>query len=249
MLLPGGKQLLMRLSGCWKPLLNGRLLLVTNTVSCGAILATGDIIQQTLERRKLPGKPRSWARTGRMFAIGCSMGPVLHFWYSWLDRMYTGKTLAVVTKKVLIDQLVASPTFGGWYFVGMGILEGHSAKPRLDEFVCKFWEFYKADWCVWPPAQMFNFYFLPAKFRVIFVNIVTLDGTRICPYIKHRDPELTNKHSGTPRTSRPRALRGLKESEGETVKFPSIPLWVPAWDFLMSAIETARDLWDFCEPQ
>lgn len=55
---------------------------------------------------------------GSMFLVGCSMGYIEHYWYQWLARMYVGRSMKAVAKKVLVDQLICAPGIGLWYFMG-----------------------------------------------------------------------------------------------------------------------------------
>uniref|UniRef100_A0A8C9JBC0 MPV17 mitochondrial inner membrane protein like 2 n=1 Tax=Panthera tigris altaica TaxID=74533 RepID=A0A8C9JBC0_PANTA len=163
----GGRRWLRGLWAVGQPLFQGRALLVTNTLGCGALMGAG----------------------GSMFAVGCSMGPFLHYWYLWLDHLLPAsglRGLPNVLRKVLIDQLVASPMLGVWYFLGLGCLEGQTLDESCQELRDKFWEFYKADWCVWPAAQLVNFLFVPSQFRVTYINGLTLGWDTYLSYLKYR---------------------------------------------------------------
>lgn len=145
------------------------------------------ISRSTGSQNALDKKTIDWSRVGRMCTIGIILGPFNHGWYSLLDRVMPGRTGRIVVKKILCDQLVASPFFAFAFFMGMGTLEGQKFQVSLDEFKSKFWSVYKADWTVWPAAQAFNFACVPSQFRVLYVATITLGWNTFLSYIKHRD--------------------------------------------------------------
>ncbi|KAA8589430.1 hypothetical protein FQN60_012795 [Etheostoma spectabile] len=174
-----GKEFMLRISFNWRPLFQGRALLLTNTLSGGVLLAVGDIVQQTRENMRKPDRVRDWRRTGQMFTVGCSMAPMLQYWYIWLDKVFVGKALKTIGKKVLVDQLVASPEWVSWRDT-LYPKDGRSSKTSSWSFIRQ------ADCCVWPPAQMINFYFISPKFRVLYINFVTIGWDTYLSYLKHR---------------------------------------------------------------
>lgn len=109
-----------------------------------------------------------------MAISGMTVGVFCHHWYKLLDNKLPGRGIKLVLKKVLIDQTVASPCIIFLFFLTLGVLKRSSPAEVWDEMKDKALRLYTAEWVVWPPAQVINFYILPNRFRVLYDNTISL---------------------------------------------------------------------------
>ncbi|XP_044270811.1 mpv17-like protein 2 [Tribolium madens] len=166
----------------------GKYLLVTNTVSSGVLMLLGDVVEQEFHHdfKARGDEPRyDYARLGRMFLVGLGMGPVHHYYYGFINKLWPLRDMVTVSKKILADQIVMSPICIAQFFYTLGLLEQKPVKRINEEFLGKFGAVYTMDWCVWPPTQFINFYLIPCRYQVIYINFVTMIYNVFLSYIKH----------------------------------------------------------------
>lgn len=115
--------------------------------------------------------------TTKLSLQGCSgitVGVACHYWYKFIDRRLPGRSIGLVLKKVLWDQVIGSPINISVLFVTLGLLERRKMSEIGQEMKDKFVRLYTAEWIVWPPAQIINFYWLPSRYRVLYDNTISL---------------------------------------------------------------------------
>ncbi|KAF8357153.1 hypothetical protein PRIPAC_92148, partial [Pristionchus pacificus] len=162
-----------------------RYLLFTNVFTTTTLLGTADVIQQSINRKKHP--ETDWKQAGRMMSIGLVYGPMSHFWYKFLEsRMLPGTLWMRIGQKVFWDTL-ATPFFSAVVIIGVGILEGNGVAKSVREYWQKLYCILLLDCSLWPPFQVVNFRYIPAKFRVIACNCVTLLYNIGLSYIKRME--------------------------------------------------------------
>ncbi|XP_043492279.1 mpv17-like protein 2 [Polistes fuscatus] len=172
-------------------LFSSKNLLYTNVAVSISLSAVGDIIEQHYEIIKGQWEKWSPSRTRNMAVSGMSIGIVCHYWYKYLDSKLSGRTSKIVLKKVIIDQLIGSPLCIGMFFLTTGLLEKSNLSELKHEIVNKAHKLYVAEWIIWPPAQIINFYFLPTKYRVLYDNTVSLGYDVYTSQVKYDKNEIT----------------------------------------------------------
>ena len=174
-----------RISTVKELLFSSKYLLYTNVAISISLSATGDVLEQHYEILKNEWDKWSSNRTKNMAISGMSIGIVCHYWYRYLDARLPGRTINIVLKKVVIDQLVCSPLCISMFFLTLGILENSSWAELKSEIINKAHKLYVAEWIVWPPAQIFNFCFLPTRYRVLYDNTISLGYDVYTSHVKH----------------------------------------------------------------
>ncbi|XP_076376663.1 mpv17-like protein 2 [Megalopta genalis] len=177
-----------------KQLFSPKYLLYTNVAISISLSALGDVLEQHYEILKGDWNKFSVNRTRNMAVSGMSIGIVCHYWYKYLDARLPGRSISTVLKKVVVDQLICSPLCIAIFFVTLGILERNSWSDLKNEIIRKAHILYIAEWVIWPPAQIFNFYFLPTKYRVLYDNTISLGYDIYTSQIKHSNTK-SNKNS------------------------------------------------------
>ncbi|KAH0560985.1 mpv17-like protein 2 [Cotesia glomerata] len=166
-------------------LFSPKYLLYTNIGISVSLSAVGDTLEQHYEILK--GEWNEWCpkRTTNMAISGMSIGIFCHYWYQVLDARLPGKTIGTVLKKVIVDQIICSPFYIGIFFITLALLERKNWSELKTEVKDKAHKLYLAEWIVWPPAQIINFYFLPTRFRILYDNTISLGYDVYTSKVKH----------------------------------------------------------------
>ena len=90
-------------------------LLLINTGTCSVIYIAGDVAQQKMRDRE---ESLDHNRLLRMATLGTCMGPVNHYWYVMLDRLFCGVSGTIIAKKVCLDQLIMAPICCALFYAG-----------------------------------------------------------------------------------------------------------------------------------
>ncbi|XP_068535269.1 protein Mpv17 [Anas acuta] len=143
-------------------------------LTAGALMGAGDVIaQQLVERRGL--RQHHAKRTLKMMAIGCCfVGPVVGGWYKVLDRLVPGATKAVAVKKMVLDQGGFAPCFLGCFLGITGAVNGLSVEENWSKIQQDYVDALLTNYCIWPPVQVANFYFVPLSHRLAVVQCVAI---------------------------------------------------------------------------
>lgn len=162
-----------------------KYLLFTNICISVSLSSVGDSLEQQYEIMTKDLDKYSGKRTAHMALSGLTVGIVCHYWYKFIDQRLPGRTFKIVMRKVFWDQMICSPIVISTFFLTLGLLENTSRDAIIEEIKDKAWKLYVAEWVVWPPAQIINFYWLPNKYRILYDNTISLGYDVYTSKVKH----------------------------------------------------------------
>lgn len=165
-----------------------KYLFYTNVTLSSAISLCGDLVEQSYEYHMQEIDQYDFVRTAHMAFSGTVAGVICHNWYIFLDKIIVGRSFDMIFKKLMLDQFICSPVIILSFFATVAIFEDNPLENFNEEVKEKFWTLYKAEWVVWPPAQIINFYFLPTKYRVLYDNTISLCYDVYTSHVKHAKP-------------------------------------------------------------
>eukprot|EP00039_Didymoeca_costata_P021846 m.345567 g.345567 ORF g.345567 m.345567 type:complete len:204 (+) comp26743_c0_seq1:266-877(+) len=163
--------------------------LQTNTVSAGVIGFFGDCAAQAIEQRQTQSKSLKidWIRTWKVASWGFLAGGVpLFYWFRFLDRKFpltaVGKRsqqdVINMLKKTAVNQIFAATLNNGGFYCWIVFCD-RQLRPEKHENVTfkeeathslekKMPPTMKRSFLLWGTAHLFNFWFLPPQYRVLF---------------------------------------------------------------------------------
>ena len=146
--------------------------LATKVATSGVLAFGSDVICQKIDSAYInKGKEYDWVRTARFTGLGLFyMPPILHHWYGWLMRAFTGTGALVTVQRVALDQCCFAPIYLAGLFSCDMVLEGKADKVEA-KLRSELLNTVMANFSVWVPVMFFAFKFVPANLQVQYSNV------------------------------------------------------------------------------
>ncbi|XP_041376063.1 mpv17-like protein [Gigantopelta aegis] len=140
-----------------KPLLN-------TMVTYAIVWTASDINEQKLICRKQKLDPWKTLRMGIVATF--VVAPQVFTWLRVAEKLFPGKTLRIVIKKVISEQILFTPAAILCFYAATSVLE---RKDPVKEIKEKSLKTYGTGLMWWPFVQSVNFRFVPHQYKPVFV--------------------------------------------------------------------------------
>ncbi|KAE8896680.1 hypothetical protein PF005_g23587 [Phytophthora fragariae] len=168
---------------------------LTKSVTSAVLFGLGDRIAQRVEKSRAPKDQTSHreeteddgallsastARTMRMMIWGSVLfAPIAHTWVNFVERTVGSHGKVVVVKKMLLDMFVLAPGINTLFFTTKQMMEGKTLSDGLEFAADRLPQTLKANYTIWPIANIVNYGYVPLQYRILFINCVNLVWTTV----------------------------------------------------------------------
>ncbi|KAI8601291.1 putative integral membrane protein, Mpv17/PMP22 family [Dissophora ornata] len=152
--------------------------------------------QPTSDSTSISTPSLDFARMGRFMFYNFSVAPLIHTWYSFLEKNFPInitspsssvnssvkslpapssrliQTMTPALKRMVADQTLFAPAGLALLFTGLTVLEGGGVQEIKDKLNNNYLTTLKANYAVWPIVQLVNFSLMPLQLRLPFVSVV-----------------------------------------------------------------------------
>jgi len=156
---------------------------LTKVVTTALLVGGGDVVAQLY----IEGAPvLDTRRSCKMIVLGGAViGPTLHVWYGFLNRVFISPTTGGALLRLAADQGVFGPLFIVVIFTYMLGTDGRIND--LPNHLREHWlEATVTNWCLWIPTMFCVFRFVPPNFQVLVVNGVALVWNTYLSWVGHK---------------------------------------------------------------
>ncbi|KAI2464121.1 hypothetical protein F4781DRAFT_87198 [Annulohypoxylon bovei var. microspora] len=142
----------------------------TQIASAVAIYLAADISAQ-----RISGKEYVAERTVRNMAIGAVSAVPCFLWFVWLSKSFNyGSHIVSIGVKIVVNQMVFTPTFNTYFFGSQALLAGDSLADTWDRIVRTVPVSWVNAWKLWPAVLAFSFTYVPIAYRSVFSGAVAV---------------------------------------------------------------------------
>ncbi|ELU04105.1 hypothetical protein CAPTEDRAFT_167689 [Capitella teleta] len=168
---PDRDSFLQKLSKAYVGLLNEHPLLVKACTS-GITGALGNALSQVIVST---GEPFNVKRVAAFAIAGfCYIGPVMHYVYLLLEKLFPRSQRYSMIKRLLTERLIVTPVFLLGYLYILALMQLRDPKIAALQVYITYMQILKTNWRVWTVFQLINVNYVPQQYRTLFGNFIGL---------------------------------------------------------------------------
>ncbi|KAI1642351.1 uncharacterized protein F4817DRAFT_305011 [Daldinia loculata] len=154
----------------------------TQIVSALVIYLVADISAQ-----RIGGKDYVPERTARNLVIGGVSAVPNFLWFVWLSRHFNYPShILSLGVKIVVNQLVFTPTFNSYFFGAQALLAGDSLAETWDRIRRTVPVSWVNAWKLWPAVTAFTFTFIPIEYRSVVSGVVAVGWQTYLSYLNRQ---------------------------------------------------------------